>query len=142
MYYFVDCNDSDASVFNSVKSLSSVLKNTIQDQTSAANGWGIISGTDAYGTPNGKMTVGDKYKTGYYLNKDKTLDYQFSLEAGKYTVTEGAHEFWDGNASRTMKITVADSTGKELGSSTMLIDSRTAYLMPKQKSVLSLRKRQ
>lgn len=124
MYYFVDCNDSDASVFNSVKSLSSVLKNTIQDQTSAANGWGIISGTDAYGTPNGKMTVGDKYKTGYYLNKDKTLDYQFSLEAGKYTVTEGAHEFWDGNASRTMKITVADSTGKELGSSTMLIDSK------------------
>lgn len=41
MYYFVDCNDSDASVFNSVKSLSSVLKNTIQDQTSAANGWGL-----------------------------------------------------------------------------------------------------
>lgn len=126
MYYFVDSDDDDT-VYNRVKEISSVLKNSVNDQQEVKDGWGIssIKGTDYDNETNqSKEKKGDMYKTGYYLMSGKTLSYKFTLPAGKYTVTEGAYEFWNGNAARNIKVAVKTDDGSELGSAVMTIDSK------------------
>ena len=118
MYYFVDCNDNDASVFNGVKSISeNTLVNAVGDQTGVQDGWGLASDSSAYGSPSGNASVvpGDKYATGWYLNAGATLDYQFTLEPGRYSVTAGFGEFWLTNSARHMNVKVTDSEGVQLG---------------------------
>ncbi len=124
LYYFVNCGDNDTSVFDAVKAMFPSLKNNVQDQTTVQNGWGMVSTEEDYGNPDGKETDGDKDKTGYYVKAGKTLDYSFTLEPGRYTVTEGTYEFWTNNAARTMKVTVSGSDGTELGTGTMTLDSK------------------
>lgn len=134
LYYFVDCNDSDTSVFDKVNALSDVLKNTVNDQVKTdENDWGISSDSSAYGVPaDNKMTPGDMYKTGYYVEKGKTLDYVFKLDAGKYTVTTGSYEFWSGNAARNMRLTVK-SGATELGTATGTINTKDGATQDKAK---------
>ena len=134
MYYFVDCNDSDTSVFNGVKTISDKLVNTVNDQTEVKDGWGLSSGEDAYDSPkDNNMTQGNKYTTGWYAKTDKSIDYQFTLEPGRYSVTTGFHEFWPGNAARNMKVTVS-SGETELGSEDARLDGKSTPAVERAKA--------
>ena len=123
MRYFVDCNDSDDSVFEGVKSVSSGLINAVGDQTTVTDGWGLASESAAYGKPSDNtITVGDKYKTGWYATAGNSIEYQFTLPAGSYSLTAGFYEFWNGNRPRYMSVTVTDAEDVPLG------ETATAYL--------------
>lgn len=111
LVYFVDASrgsENESQAFNGIKALRGEgLKNAVADQAYAAeSGWGRTNGSfHARGT-NG-VDVTDKYQTGWYgENGDvNSLNYQYMLEAGTYTVTAGFREWWNG--PRTMKLTVS-----------------------------------
>lgn len=128
--YYIDCNDSDAAVFEAAKTACPGLKNDAQDQVwEDGKSWGIKSQAANYGSPGDKMKAGDKYTTGYYMQKDKDLEYLFTLEAGTYVLTAGFNEFWPGNAARNMIMSVKDSAGQELGIQKVSLDGKNGKYM-------------
>ena len=125
MYYFVDCNDPDTSVFEGVKSISDTLVNTVNDQTSVNNGWGLSSAEGTYGNPTGAgVAAGNKYTTGWYAEKNQSIEYQFTLEPGRYSVTAGFGEFWPTNRARAMTVTVTNAAGETLGSADAALNAQ------------------
>ncbi len=105
-----------------VKVARSVLKkqirNTSADEdvsTTGVSGYkGVRSSEDSEHYDVGYKNSGsDIWGHGFWAAGNKTIDYEFTLEKGEYTVAAGFQEWW--NTARPTRITVKDSEGNELG---------------------------
>ena len=98
------------------KDYTDTLKNTVPDQAySETSGWGFTnpaSEVEANGSGDAYTTIRN-FKAG---NTQKTMTYNFALDAGTYEVVTGFCDPWAQWAGddRHTKITVADEAGTEL----------------------------
>ncbi len=129
--YFVDCIDRDYSKHKTTPSYQAV-KNLVGDSllneyydcfAYEDNSWGLI---DNDAVTKSYTSADDKTMTGYYGKYNangETLDYQFPLEAGTYTVSSAHYEWWD--AHRPMNIVLEiDGKSYSAGSITVSTGSR------------------
>ncbi len=124
LIYFFDCA-ADESAYHSLlsKELGDKLRNQEPDRSYTVEnlaGFAGENGGEGIGSGETQYDVGvksdgnDMWLQGYWATKGSTIDYAFVLEAGKYTVATGYHEWWSGD--RKTKINVV-SNGKTLVSS-------------------------
>jgi len=102
LVYFVDASrDSgkESKAFDSIKALSTTLKNTVADQVyNDTDKWGRI-GTNFREKGTSDIDVTKKIQSGWYSSsKTEALTYQFYLEPGDYTLGAGLNEWWNGRS--------------------------------------------
>lgn len=103
-------------VYEAVRRLTkNQLLNEAADQVSDGSRWGF----DAAGVnEKGGTDINDKYDSGYYMSGGKPATYYLPLEAGTYSITAGAREWW--NKDRHMKVT-AYLNGQEAASDELAV---------------------
>ncbi|MDK2808959.1 MAG: hypothetical protein PWP24_1696, partial [Clostridiales bacterium] len=113
-YYNNNTTAAQSKPYDLVHGLVTDLKNTSSDVAySDANGWGYINdGTtnkvsatvDGGDRPN-TYTSTDKYNVGLRdkTNRAQPMRYRFTLDAGKYELTVGCHEFYGSGRVRDMQ---------------------------------------
>ena len=125
--------------FQAIAALEDGLKNDMSDAAyTEESGWGYVSDSSTYkvsstvdgGDRPNSYTSTDKYTVGL---RDKTggaapMTYRFALDAGKYELTTGYHEFYGANRSRDMqpKVTWTDFMGAQQSVEGDLIQLRSA----------------
>ena len=123
--------------FNAISGLADLKNDTSDALYSEESGWGhlsdstyLISATVENGDRPDDYTSVNKYTVGL---RDKSsgaapMTYRFTLEAGKYEMTVGYHEFYGANRSRDMQpsVTWTDFGGSEQTVEGDLIQLRSA----------------
>lgn len=114
--YLVDTNVSDPMSSADFKNFkengnTSILKNTVTDQTYSQGSWGLTGTTKKKGTES--LLKDTKNATGHYVDGDDIISYKVPLDAGTYIVAGEFAEWW-GNYTRSidMKVTFVNGSGE------------------------------
>lgn len=123
LVYFIDAFSdkpeagAETPVYTAVRDLvGDQLKNDAADQISDGTVWGFNSKGVHY---KGDTDINDKYNSGYYMGGGNPVIYYLPLEAGTYTLTVGAYEWWE---PRSMKATVSVN-GNDLASDDIVLSN-------------------
>lgn len=110
LIYFVDASreGKESKAFDAVSGLAKdTLKNATADQVKSGDAtWGRV-GTNFKEKSVSNVDQTKKIQTGWYSSsKTASLNYEFDLEPGTYTLNAGFYEWWNG---RSMKIMLSGS---------------------------------